>query len=59
MENQDEDQEELYWNPSHAYSYSVLFMLAVPGTLLASFGTACYWMTRQQRLDRDNSTDGM
>ncbi|MEZ6065756.1 MAG: hypothetical protein R3B90_08630 [Planctomycetaceae bacterium] len=29
-----------------AYMYSILFMMAMPATLLAGFGFACYRMTR-------------
>lgn len=42
-----EDEEATFYNPAHAYSYSVLFMLAVPATLLTVMGTACYVMTRK------------
>jgi hypothetical protein len=42
-----EEYQNLAWNPAHAYSYSVLFMLAVPATILITFGTACWVMTRK------------
>lgn len=43
----DPDADTLAWNPAYAYSYSVLFMLAVPAGILITFGTAAYRMTRR------------
>jgi hypothetical protein len=37
----------LPWNPAHAYSYSVIFMLSVPAALLIGFGTAFYRLSRK------------
>lgn len=46
-EGDDTDAEALPWNPAHAYSYSVLFMLAVPALLLTGFGIAFYRLSRK------------
>ncbi|MCS6978160.1 MAG: hypothetical protein NZM31_14295 [Gemmatales bacterium] len=46
-EENDTDSESLAWNPAYAYSYSVLFMLAVPAGILITFGTAAYRLTRK------------
>jgi hypothetical protein len=43
----DESWTTAYFNPAHAYSYSVLFMLAVPALLLVGFGTAFYRLSRK------------
>ncbi len=54
------DPETLGWNPAYAYSYSVLFMLAVPAGILITFGTAAYRLTRkppQQPPDASNWDD--
>jgi hypothetical protein len=41
----------LGWNPAYSYSYSVLFMLAVPAALLLGFGTAFYRLSRKANLE--------
>jgi hypothetical protein len=41
------DYDSIAWNPNYAYSYSVLFMLAVPAAILITFGTAAWRMTRK------------
>jgi hypothetical protein len=41
-------------DPAHgdlvsAYMWSILFMMSMPFTLLASFGGYCYWLVRKAR----------
>ena len=45
-----DDADDPFFNPSYAYSYSVLFMLAVPALILTGFGTAWYRLARQAKL---------
>jgi hypothetical protein len=54
----DPNYDSLGWNPAYAYSYSVLFMLAVPAGILITFGTAAWRLTRKptappEKLDWD------
>jgi heme A synthase len=52
------DPETLGWNPAYAYSYSVLFMLAVPAGILITFGTAAYRLTRKPPQQPPDASDG-